>query len=164
MQLAHHRAERSMGYSAERRTDLRSTPSKTGVHTFLWGQVVLWRTRCELEAVCEPAREQVLERFGSNRLGDAPGEFLTYKQRINLKLTVFTHADSIPRPSEAPPAVDSTESCCSRSVGSWDGSSLRPWRRPQLAANPHPRPPFTTTAASTTLSHTPGRLFDVPGV
>ena len=113
----------------------------------MWGTYQVRRRR----GLSETARAFTRARL-ANRLGDAPGEFPTYKQRINLTPTIFTHADYIPKPSEAPLAVDSAESCCSRSVGSWDGSSLRPWRRPQLAANPHPRPPFTTTAALTASS------------
>ena len=67
------------------------------------------------------ALEQMLERFGSNRLGDAPGEFPTYEHRITLRLTVSTYARSIPKLSEAPPALDSVEQRCWGSVGSSDG-------------------------------------------
>ena len=105
----------------------------------------------------------MLKRFASNHLGLAPGEFPTYERRRNRRLTIFPYAESIPKLSEAPPALDPVESKCSRSVGSWDGSSLKPWRRPQPAANLHPRPPFTTMAATAALSHAPGRLLGVPG-
>ena len=77
----------------------------------------------ELEVVCERRSSKVLERFGT------PGRFPTSKQRKNLLLTVLVVVESIPNVSEAPPAVDSAESWCRRSVGHLDGSTSVP-RRP----------------------------------
>ena len=62
--------------------------------------------------------EQILERFGSNRLGVAPSEFNTSEHRIDLLLIVFLGVDLIPNIFRGSPALDSTESYCAWSVGS----------------------------------------------
>ena len=93
--------------------------------------------------------EQILERFGSNRLGDAPDRFPTSEQHTNLLLTVFWVVEYIPNVSEAPPAVDSAESCCSESVGQSDSLTSGPWRPLRPPPYYHLRPPFATTAAFT---------------
>ena len=74
----------------------------------------------ELEADCEP-RSRNARAWLAIRLGDAPGEFPTYKQRVNLTSTVLIYADSIPKMSEAPPALDPVKLRCWRNVGISNG-------------------------------------------
>ena len=105
----------------------------------------------------------MLERFRSNRVGDAPGRFPTSEHRGNLVLTVFVVVDSIPNVSEAPPAVDSAESCCSRSVGHLNGSTSGPRRPSRPGPSHYSRPPFATTAASTALANALEHPLDVSG-
>ena len=108
--------------------------------------------------VCESRPSKVLERFGTNGLGDAPGRFTTSEQRRNLLLTVFWVVESIPNVSEAPPAVDSAESWCRRCVGHLVGSTPEPRRPSRLPPSRHSRSSFATTAAPTALAHVSGVL------
>ena len=114
--------------------------------------------------VCESRPSKVLERFGTDGLGDAPGRFPTPKRRRNLLLTVFWVVESIPNVSEAPPAVDSAESWCRRCVGHLVGSTPEPRRPSRLPPSHHSRSSFATTAAPTSLAHAPEHPLDVSGV
>ena len=77
---------------------------------------------CQFASGQSAALEQMLERFGSSHLGTTSASHLVGSTRRNIiqiyPLTVFLGVDSIPNLSEAPPALDSAESCCARSVGS----------------------------------------------
>ena len=114
--------------------------------------------------VCESRPSKVLERFGTNGLGDAPGRFTTSEQRRNLLLTVVWVVESIPNVSKAPPAVDSAESWCRRCVGHLVGSTPEPRRPSRLPPSRHSRSSFATTAAPTSLAHAPEHPLDVSGV